>query len=504
VSVEAENPQPDLKDAAIAGIRWMAVARIASEVIAFVSMVVLARLIIPSEFGEFAIVLVVTEIALTTTGEGIGTALVQRKTVKREHLQAGMFGSICIGLLLGAIAWVTAPYIFTPIFGEGTTELVRLSTPMFLIAAITAVPLAVLQRRLDFRMISVTQIVSTIVRAILTVALALAGLEASALVIGGMIASGSMMLALLVVARLPWPRPRFRELVEIGRFGVPAALAGLSWTGFRNADFAIVGARLGTAGAGFYWRSYQLAIEYQRKVGSGVNQVAFPIYSRAPNVQEMAEFRRRVVRVEAAVLVPCLAALGVLAPLLIPLMFGPTWDDAIVPTQILALAGIVTIPSDTLGPVVLAAGRAKAWLAYHLGCFVVYATAVYIAAGRGLAAVCVAVVVVQAIAAVVGYAALLRGLVEKPILRLWEDMAPGLAGAVGLAAVAAPVAWGLTRIGAPDPVALIVASAAGGVAALAAIRLVSRGAWEDLVRLPKRVLERRRGRTPAMTLAEAR
>jgi O-antigen/teichoic acid export membrane protein len=223
-----------LKDATLVGVRWISIARIAGELIAFASMVALARLIGPSEFGKFAIALVVQEIALTITGEGIGTALVQRRNVERAHLEAGMFLSISIGIVLGVIAFMTAPLIFTPLFGSETTELVRLSTPMFVLAGATAVPLAIIQRRLDFRLISLVQIFAIVVRACTALVLAIAGFEAGALVVGALAGSGAMMVVLQVVARAPWPRPRLAATREISGFGIPAALSGLSWTGFRN------------------------------------------------------------------------------------------------------------------------------------------------------------------------------------------------------------------------------------------------------------------------------
>jgi O-antigen/teichoic acid export membrane protein len=495
---EGARPE-ELKKAAIAGVRWMSLARVASEVIAFGAMIALARLIGPTGFGQFAIVLVMREIALTITGEGIGTALVQRPKVERAHVQAGMFMSLAIGCMLAAIAFVTAPLIFTPLFDAETAALVQLSTPMFIVAATAAVPQAVLQRRLDFRLLGLIQILSGMVGAGASLALAIAGMEAEALVLGGLIASVTTMLVLLWCVRPPWPRPQLRAAREIARFGVPAALAGLSWTGFRNADFAIVGARLGTAGVGYYWRGYQFAIEYQRKVGAAVHQVAFPLYSRTGGLAAMLAFRERVVRVVSVVLIPGLAALAVLAPVLVPWMLGDEWEPAVVPTQILALAGMVTVLSDTLGAVVLAAGRAKGWLAYHLGCFAIYAAAVYVAAGAGLAAVCWAVVGVQAMATVAGYGLLLRGLIERPLLRLWHDLLPGATAAAALIAVTAPVSWALAEAGVHPAVHLAVSGAAGAAACLAVVRIAAPAAWHDLSGLSKRVVPRLSRRRPLPT-----
>jgi PST family polysaccharide transporter len=402
-----------------------------------------------------------------------------------------MFMSAALGIALGAIAFFTAPLIFTPLFGEPTADLVQLSTPMFVVAGVVAVPLAMLQRRLDFRMISLLQILAGLVGAAVSVGLAIAGLDGAALVLGGLAGSAASMLVALVVARPPWPRLQLQAAREIARFGVPAALAGLSWTGFRNADFAIIGARLGAVGAGYYWRSYQFAIEYQRKIGSAVHQIAFPVYSRAGDLQAMLALRERVVRTAASVLIPGLAALAVLAPVLIPWMIGPVWEPAVVPTQILCVAGMVTVLSDTMGAVVLAAGRANAWLAYHLGCFLVYAPAVYFAAGRGLEAVCAAVVAVQALSTLAAYGLLLRGLVERPLKCLWNDAAAPTAAALATVAATAPLTSALDGWGAPAPVTLAVAGLVGVVAAAAALRLASPAAWRDLSGLARRVIPRR-------------
>jgi PST family polysaccharide transporter len=335
---------------------------------------------------------------------------------------------------------------------------------------------------------------------VVSVGLAFAGLDAEALVLGSIAGSVASTAGLYAVVRTPWPVPRLSPMREIARFGIPAALAGLSWTGFRNADFAIVGARLGTTGVGYYWRSYQFAIEYQRKVGSAVHQIAFPVYSRTNDLREMFALRQRVVRVTAAVLVPGLAALAVLAPHLVPWLLGSEWDPAIVPIQIMALAGIATVLSDTMGAVVLAAGRARAWLAFHLGCFAVYAPTVYLAAGHGVVAVCWAVVAVQVLGTVVSYGGLLHGLVERPLLRLWEDIAPGAAAAVGLVVVAEPATLALEHWDVAAPLLIAMAGAGGAVGAAVALRLASPDTWYDLTRMAGRMLPQRRRRRVAVSV----
>lgn len=119
-------------------------------------------------------------------------------------------------------------------------------------------------------------------------------------------------------------------------YGGPAALACVSWTGFRNGDYAVIGARLGAAQAGFYWRGFQLG------VSTIMTQIAFPVLARTVD-GGVVRLRRRMVRLLTVVLFPLLASLVLVAPVVVPWLFGADWEPAVLPTQILAGAGTATV-----------------------------------------------------------------------------------------------------------------------------------------------------------------
>jgi hypothetical protein len=124
----------------------------------------------------------------------------------------------------------------------------------------------------------------------------------------------------------------------------------------------------------------------------------------------------------------------------------------------------------------------------------------YVAAGYGLNAVCVAVVAMQVLSTVTAYGVLFRGLVERPLARLVEDVAPGIAAAAAVGLVTTPIVWALSGVDAPPVATLGAAVVAGAIAGLLTLRLVSRSLWGDLSRLGQRVLGGRRAageRTPA-------
>jgi hypothetical protein len=76
----------ELTDTAGSALRWITFARIGIEITLLAGMVVLARLIPPAAFGMFAVVLIVQELALALPMEGVGSALVQRRSISRRHL----------------------------------------------------------------------------------------------------------------------------------------------------------------------------------------------------------------------------------------------------------------------------------------------------------------------------------------------------------------------------------------------------------------------------------
>jgi PST family polysaccharide transporter len=491
--MEAAEPEDvrtnaDLTETTASGLRSIAFAKIGMEIALLGGMVVLARLIPPAAFGMFAVVLIVQELALSMPMEGIGSAIVQRRSIRREHLEGGMMLSLLVGAALAGATVAVAELIAAPVYGEETASLLLLATPWFLLGAVFSVPAAVLRRRLAFRRLALLDLVMTVTRVVASVALAIVGFDAKALVFGNLAAMAIGVALALAFAPVPLPRWRRDAMRDLLPYGGPAALACVSWTGFRNGDYAIVGATLGPAQAGFYWRGYQLAVEYQKKISATMGQMAFPVLARTAGADEMFELRRRMVRLVTVLLFPMLATLVLLAPVVIPWLFGPAWEPAVLPTQILAVAGASTLLIDAVGSALQAAGRARAMLGYGIAHFVVYAGSVIVVAPYGLAAVSAAAAVTHTLFLVIAYQVLLHGHRESALRLLREDVTPAGVGCLALLAVAGPTAWALADAGTPVLVHIAAVSAAAAIAYLATLRAGFPDAWHDLGAALGRVL----------------
>jgi len=481
----------DLTEATATGLRWVAYARLGVEVLLLASMVVLARLMPPAAFGIFAVVMIVHELALIMPMEGVGSALVQRRSIGREHLSAGLALSLGVALVLAALIVALAAVLIRPVFGAETARLAMLASVCFPLGALYAVPTAVLRRRLDFARMSLIEFVSTLTRTTVTVALAFGGLDASALVIGHIASMVvSVCLAGYFAGGIPLPRWNRRAVSDLLPYGGPAALACVAWTGFRNGDYAIVGAQLGSAQAGLYWRGYQLAVEYSRKISIVTTQMAFPVLSRTAGRAEMLVMWRRMVQLLTVILFPLLVLLVLLAPTVVPWLFGPAWEPAVLPAQILAAGGAAMLVIDAVGSALMAAGRTKAMLAYGVGHFVVYAGAVVIVAPMGLPAVAIAAGVVHFLFMLIAYQILLGGR-GSAVRFLWLDVRAAAVSCGALAAVGGLVEWGLRGAGAPALAHMVLVGGAGGGAYLVALRVCFPVAFSDLASALRRVIPSR-------------
>jgi lipopolysaccharide exporter len=488
----------ELTELTAGGLPWMTMSRVGSELVLLGSTVVLARMISPSDFGAFAVALIVAGLAVTIPSAGVSMSLVQRKTIERKHLEAGAMLAVLLSLSAGGLTMAVSYLVVGPLIGATAAELIRLCCPMFPLYGAGAVSAAILQRRLDFRRLAAMEIGGNVARVAVSVGLVtLAGLHSTALAFG-MVAGTAVTSAIAITgAPPPFPRLRPHALRQIGEFGGPAALAAIAWTGFANGDYAVVAARLGTAAAGQYWRAYTLAVGYQSKVSVLMQTMAFPLLSRSATTEDLMRLRARVIRVLTVVLFPILGGLAITAPIVVPLAYGPAWTSAVVPTQLLCLGGAATLVINAIGSVLMATGRAKGLLGYGVAHFVVYVGSVVFASRFGLVGVAIDGAIVHSAFAVVAYRMIARRTGQSALRALWLDICPATVSCLGMGAIAVPAALALASAHVSAAPRFLAISVACSLGYLITLRAAFGDAFGDLVLVVRRLVPgavRRRAR----------
>jgi PST family polysaccharide transporter len=345
---------------------WSGAQRTGGQAIALAVFIVLSRLLEPSAFGLIALANGYLLVVSLLIEQGVNQAVVQRKEMSTEHLDAAFLSSVVVGLLLAGLTLVLAGPI-AGLFGEPTLEpLLRWLSLSLVLTGLLATQMAILQRDLRFRALAVRTAAAETVGGVVAVSMALAGLGVWSLV--GQ-ALGRGIAGTIVLWGVSSWRPRLKlqgaPLRDLTRFGTPVVADRLVAVVQGKADDMLIGLVLGTTALGYYSVGYRLLTYLTQLVTGTVQSVALPVLSR---LQADLERLRRVFLIMLEYLAlgafPVFVGIAFVAPELVPLVFGPRWSASIPVMQVLALAGAAKVVPIATSTVFLASG--KPWVQLRL------------------------------------------------------------------------------------------------------------------------------------------
>jgi O-antigen/teichoic acid export membrane protein len=409
---------------ALSGARAFAFSRIVIELLLFSSVIAIARLVSPTQQGHAAVGLVFPVIATILTFEGYGSALVAAEHPTADDYRTAMTMSIITGWVFGAAVFVTAETVARGIVGNETADLVAMTSPTFVIASTTCVSRSHMMRDLAFRRMSRNDVLTTVAGVSCSVFLAALGLGARALIYSAIFATVVDMVlqfSYFSPVRPGWSNTSARKILSFGSY---AAAAGVLTTLLQNVDYLVLGVRFPARRVGIYYRAFAFGVQYQGKISGVLMKMIFPLMARSEDVAEMRRVRERAIEFNALAVLPLLGAIVVLAPTLVPLMYGDRWRAAVEPTQILAIAGMATaLNAGSTGPA-LALGKTRL-LAVMTGVMVVfYGGAIYLAAPYGLIVVCVTAAAAHTVMMLACQRYLVDKVIGLPVTQIFIDTGP--------------------------------------------------------------------------------
>lgn len=343
----------------VRGVSWTAVSQVLSQVSTFAATIVLARILAPKDFGVVGMAALFIGL-VTIMGEiGMGAAIVQRKSISQRQLDTVFWTGLAVGILAFLFSFAAAP-LAVEFFGEPMAgQVVRVTALAFVIDALGSVHQVLLSKEMRFNLLARAEIFGAVVYTVVAIGLALLGAGVWAIVIGQIVRAIAENLGMWILE--PW-RPRFEFSYDDfrGLFAFGARIWGFNFVNYlrENVDNFVIGRLLGSASLGFYALAYNLANLPRRQMSSIVSRVTFPAFSKAQdNDSFIREAYTKVLRYVSLITFPLLGGLAVLAPQLIPVIYGDQWIPAIVPLQLLCGVGMLYSVGSTVGSVFLAKGR---------------------------------------------------------------------------------------------------------------------------------------------------
>ncbi len=356
---EVATAMPGSSQKVVQGVTWAFSSFTLGKILIFATTMVLARILVPAQFGEVAVVLSALSFLEILGSLGIASAIIYEPDSPDEAANVGFWLMLPAAALMITLAWFSASAIANFFHVPAAGPMLRLLSLSLLATAFSTGPDALLRRELDFRRKLRPDLAQAILKGAGSVVLALAGLGAWSLIWGQIIGASTYAASLWWVTgwrpRRQWPPGIARRMLAYARHIYLMEVVG---TLLFNLDTLTVGRLMGPVALGYYALAYRIPDLVLMNLVNLFSRVLFPAFSRMRadwNALRRALFG--AVRHSALLTLPLATGMLVAARALILTAYGARWQPTISLFQVLLLYVMARCVSHHFGDVYKAIGR---------------------------------------------------------------------------------------------------------------------------------------------------
>ena len=348
----------DLKEKTIRGGLARVCAQGGNFLIRMGSVMVLSRMLGPTDFGLVGMVTAFTGILFLFRDFGLSTATVQREKVTDEQRSTLFWINVLVGAVLAVLTLVCAPVVVRIYHEPRLLQITMVLSLGFLFNALGVQHSALLQRELRFTALAVINITALVVSTLAAISIAKLGFAYWALVAMALTLPLATTVGVWIAAAWIPGKPRHtEEVLSMMRFGGTLTLNSMVTYVAYNLEKVLLGRFWGAAVIGLYGRAYQLINIPTDNLNQSVGEVAFSALSRLQN--DRPRFRNYFLKGYSVVLamsIPITIMCAFFADDIIHVLLGPKWN---------AVAPIFRLLAPTI--LVVAMINPLAWVMFALG-----------------------------------------------------------------------------------------------------------------------------------------
>ena len=326
-----------LKDKTVKGVIWSAVDRFSAQGVKFVFSILVARLLVPEDYGVIAMLGIFMAVSQTFIDSGFGTALIRKIDRTETDFSTVFYFNIAVASVFYIILFFSAPAIAnfyeTPLL-ESVTKVVALN---LIINSLSGIHNAKLSIAIDFKSRAKISIITTLLTGAVGLWMAYAGYGVWALVVQNLFSSVLRTVMLWIIVK--W-RPRlvfsWKSFKELFSFGSKLLTSALLDTLYNNIYTLIIGKIFSPSTLGVYSKASTLAQFPSSNITSVLQGVTFPVLSTIQNEEDrLADAYKRFLKLSAFVIFPLMVGLSAVADPFIRLALTDKWEGAIYLLQIM-------------------------------------------------------------------------------------------------------------------------------------------------------------------------
>lgn len=335
----------------VSGVIWKFGERVIAQGVSFFVSLILARILLPEDYGAVAVVTVFIEIANILLSSGLNVALIQKKDITQEEISTVFYCNLLLSLLLYVIMYAAAPYIANRYQLEILIPVLRVFALRLPIAAFQSIQCAIVSRNLEFKKFFLSTIGGTLCSAVVGIVMAVKGYGVWALV--WQYLTNTIIDTLILAITVRW-RPTMQFSMSAARplisYGWKIMITDFIGTVFNNLSSMIIGVRYTTTDLAYYTKGKQLPYLLRNNIYTTLISVLFPAMAKvSDNYDAMKQMASRSIQVLSYIIYPFMVGMMVIANNLVVLLFTEKWILMVPFIRIVCLECLISIiPTITL------------------------------------------------------------------------------------------------------------------------------------------------------------
>ncbi len=342
------------------GMAWIGSARWVAQGLSWTATLFVVRLVAPIDYGIATLALAIFAILAVVAEFAIGTAVITKQDLSDG--QVSQLHSVAVGLsmLMAVVMLVAAPIAAVAFFDSRLVDALRVLSVAVLAEGVRAVPVALITKRLNYRLLAAVEFVKQVGTSLTVLVLALSGAGMWALVIGYVVGAAAATALVLHRCPLGFVQPHFQEIRQSLRFAFEVVTARLAWMTYKNSDFFVVGRLYPGELLGQYTMAWTIASLPGEKLGNVITAASQPFFaSIQSSLQKLTLHFCRITQLLAFLLFPMVFGLAVVADLVVKVVLGPQWLASVHTMQLLLAFSAVSSVFAPVGQILQVTNNAR-------------------------------------------------------------------------------------------------------------------------------------------------
>ena len=335
----------EIKNKTITGLFWRFGERITAQLISFVVSMVLARILMPEEYGLVSLVTIFITLANVFTTNGLGTALIQKKEADKLDFSTMFWAGIIVSFILYIILFICAPIIASAYNNQTLKLIIRIMGLKIPIAAINSIQQAYVSRKMIYKKFFFSTFFGTLVSAIVGIYMAVKNFGVWALV--AQYLTNSCIDTIVLFITIDW-RPTLQFSIErfkkMFSFGWKVMVTSFIGTFFDQLRGLLIGINYKSEDLAYYNKGEQIPALVGNNINSTMESVLFPAMSKVQDSKEdIKKATRRVMKTNTYIIMPMMFGLAAIASPLIRILLTDKWLKCVPFLQIVCMQQCVGI-----------------------------------------------------------------------------------------------------------------------------------------------------------------